>query len=163
MTESATNNPLRGEAMSPTSDNGTPVRSPRKGARVGPVSELSVFLKVKPGREQLIRETFNMTPAQRAASEKAILSVGSLHQARYVLFDNGSRLLIATTFDGDWDVYIDDFARSYILDAWDAFLIHCEGYPDEGKASLSVDEIKKFLTANQVTAVDFYMAYPGLR
>ena len=117
--------------------NGTPVRSPRKGARVGPVSELSVFLKVKPGREQIIREVFHMTPAERAAMEKAIFDVGSLHQARYVLFDNGTRLLIATTFDGDWDVYIDDFAASYILDAWDTFLIHCEGYPDEGKASLT--------------------------
>ena len=30
----------------------TAKRSPRKGARIGPVSELSVFLKVKPGREQ---------------------------------------------------------------------------------------------------------------
>ncbi len=94
--------------------------------------------------------------------EKAIHDVGSLHQARYVLFDNGTRLLIATTFDGDWDVYIDDFAASYILDAWDKFLIHCEGYPDEGKASLTVDEIKEFLTANQVTAADFYMTYPGV-
>jgi hypothetical protein len=36
--------------MSPTSDDGNAVRSPRKGARVGPVSELSVFCKVKPGR-----------------------------------------------------------------------------------------------------------------
>jgi hypothetical protein len=142
--------------------NGTPVRSPRKGARIGPVSELSVFLKVKPGREQLIREVFHMTPAQRATAEKAIFDVGSLHQARYVLFDNGSRLLIATTFDGDWDVYIDDFAASYILDAWDEFLIHCEGYPDEGKASLTVEEIKEFLTANQVTASDFYITYPGV-
>ena len=94
--------------------------------------------------------------------EKAIHDVGTLHQARYVLFDNGTRLLVATTFDGDWDVYIDDFAASYILDAWDRFLIHCEGYPDEGKASLTVDEIKEFLTANQVTAADFYVDYPGV-
>ena len=111
---------------------GTPVRSPRKGVRIGPVSELSVFLNVKAGREQLIREVFHMTPAQRATAEKAIFDVGSLHQARYVLFDNGSRLLIATTFDGDWDVYIDDFAASYILDAWDTFLIHCE-VPGRGR------------------------------
>jgi hypothetical protein len=142
--------------------NGTSVPSPRKGARVRPVSELSVFLKVKPGREQLIRETFNPAPAQRAAMEKAINDVGTLHQARYVLFDNGTRLLVATTFDGDWDVYIDDFAASYILDAWDRFLIHCEGYPDEGKASLTIEEIKEFLTANQVTAADFYMQYAGV-
>jgi hypothetical protein len=148
--------------MSPTSDDGNTVRSPRKGARVGPVSELSVFLKVKPGREQAIREVFNMPADQKAELEKAIADVGTLHQARYVLFDNGTRLLVATTFDGDWDVYIDDFAASYVLDAWDKFLIHCEGYPDEGKASLSVDEIKEFLTANQVTASDFSMTYPGV-
>src|SRR5215218_8633480 len=148
--------------MSPTSDDGHTVRSPRKGARVGPVSELSVFLKVKPGREQDIREVFHMPPARRAELEKAILHVGTLHQARYVLFDNGTRLLVATTFDGDWDVYIDDFAASYILDAWDEFLIHCEGYPDEGKASLTVEEIKEFLTANQVTASDLFITYPGV-
>ena len=147
--------------MCPASNNGTSVRSPRKGFRVGPVSELSVFLKVKPGREQVIREVFNMPPAQRAELEKAIADVGTLHQARYVLFDNGTRLLVATTFDGDWDVYIDDFAASYILDAWDRFLIHCEEYPDEGKASLSLDEVKEFLTANQVTASDLFITYAG--
>ena len=147
--------------MSTTSDDGRTVRSPRKGAQDGPVSELSVFLKVKPGREQVIRDVF-MHPAESAELAKAIADVGTLHQARYVLFDNGTRLLIATTFDGDWDVYIDDFAASYVLDAWDKFLIHCEGYPDEGKASLSLDEIKEFLTANQVTASDFGMTYPGV-
>ena len=148
--------------MSPTSDDGHTGRSPRKGARVGPVSELSVFLKVKPGREQRIREVLTLTPAQRAESAKTIAAVGTLHQSRSVLFDNDTRLLIATTFDGDWDVYIDDFAAGYILDAWDKFLIHCEGYPDEGKASLSLDEVKEFLTANQVTASDFMMTYAGV-
>lgn len=146
----------------PSDMNGTPVPLPRKGAHHGPVSELSVFLKVKPGHEQLIREAFDPTPEERAFMTKAIHAVGSLHQARYVLFDNGTRLLIATTFDGDWDVYIGDFARTYILDAWDKFLIHCEGYPDEGKAVLTVEQIKDFLTEKQVTAVDFMMVYPGV-
>jgi hypothetical protein len=148
--------------MSTTSDDGRAVRSPRKGAQDGPVSELSVFLTVKPGREQAIREVFNMPSAERDVLVKAITGVGTLHSARYVLFDNGTRLLVATTFDGDWDVYIEDFAASYVLDAWDKFLIHCEGYPDEGKASLSLHEIKEFLTANQVTASDFMMTYPGV-
>jgi hypothetical protein len=141
-----------------------PVRSPRKGYRIPPVSELSAFLRVKPGREQLIREVFNQPPEEKATVEAAVKDVGSLHSARYVLFDDGTRLLIATTFDGDWDVYIDDFAASIILDAWDLFLIHCEGYPDEGKdaAQLTVDDIKEFLTACQVTAADFYMDYPGV-
>jgi hypothetical protein len=148
--------------VSQMSENGKSAGSPRKGARVGPVSELSVFLKVKPGREQVIREVFGLPADQRAALENAIADVGTLHEARYVLFDDGTRLLVGTTFDGDWDVYIDDFAASYVLDAWDKFLIHCEGYPDEGKASLSLDEIKEFLSANQVTASDFTMTYPGV-
>jgi hypothetical protein len=146
-------------AQAAKSASGEPVRSPRKGARIPPVSELSAFLKVKPGREQAIREVFNK---DQATVEKAVHDVGTLHQARYVLFDDGTRLLLATTFDGDWDVYIDDFAASIILDAWDEFLIHCEGYPDEGKATLTVDDIKEFLTANQVTAAGFYVDYPGV-
>lgn len=138
-------------------------RSPRKGARIGPVSELSVFLKVKPGHEQLIREAFDLTPEQKATNQKAIEGLGTLHNARYVLFDNDRRLIIATTFDGDWDVYIGDFAAAGVLDTWNAFLIHCEGYPDEGwRASLTVDEFMEFLTANQVTAADFLLVTPGV-
>jgi hypothetical protein len=140
----------------------TAKRPPRKGKRIDPVSELSCFLTVKPGREQLIREAIDAPPDQQEKLINAVKDVGTLHNARYVLFDNDRRLIIATTFDGDWDVYIDDFAASYVLDAWDKFLIHCEGYPDEGKASLTVDQIKEFLTAYQVTAANFYIDYPGV-
>ena len=141
----------------------TAKRSPRKGARIGPVSELSVFLRVKPGREQLIREALNPPPELQAEMDKALKDVGTLQNARYVLFDDGTRLLIATTFDGDWDVYIGDFAAAGVIDAWDTFLIHCEGYPDEGwRASLTVDEFMEFLTANQVTAADFLLVTPGV-
>ena len=107
--------------------------SPRKGKRIGPVSELSVFCKVKPGRGQVVRDTLDAPVEEQQPLINAVKDVGTLHNARYVLFDDDTRLLIATTFDGDWDVYIDDFAASYVLDAWDKFLRHCEGYPDEGK------------------------------
>ena len=150
--------------MSTTIDDGNPVRSPRKGKRIDPVGELSCFLTVKPGRGQLIRDQLAAPVEKVQPLIDAVKAVGTLHQARYVLFDNDTRLLIATTFDGDWDVYIDDFAASYVLDAWDKFLRHCEGYPDEGKdeAGLSVEEVKEFLTAYQVTAANFYVDYPGV-
>ena len=58
--------------MSPTSHNGNTVRSPRKGARVGPVSESSVFLKVKPASEEVIREALNLNnAADRAEGQRA--------------------------------------------------------------------------------------------
>ena len=126
------------------------VASPRKGRKTGVVNELSVFLKVKPGHEKQIREVFagdDANPNRPERAQRLLDSVGTLHEARQVLFDNDTRLLIATSFDGDWDVYIDDFAASYVLDAWDKFLIHCEGYPDEGKASLTVDEIKELVVS----------------
>ncbi len=140
----------------------TAKRSPRKGKRIDPVSELSVFCKVKPGRGQAVRDELDLPAEEQQPLINAIKDVGTLHNARYVLFDDDTRLLVATTFDGDWDVYIDDFAASYVLDAWDKFLIHTEGYPDEGKATMTVEEVKDFLHANQVTAANFYMDYPGV-
>jgi hypothetical protein len=53
--------------------------------------------------------------------------VGTLHTMRFVFFDNDTRLLFATAFDGDWDTYIDDFVAKIpdyldIIDsAWDGW------------------------------------------
>ena len=34
----------------------------------------------------------------------------TIHEARFVLFDDDTRLLFATSFDGPWDAYMEDFA-----------------------------------------------------
>ncbi len=139
-----------------------PVSSPRKGAQDGVRNELSVFLKVKPGHEKQIRAVLTDVSGEKTAKARAAaVDVGTLHEARQVLFDNDTRLMIATSFDGDWDVYIDDFARTAILRLWDEFLVHCEGYPDRGAPALSHAEIKEFLTANQVTAAAYVGRYPA--
>src|SRR5260370_41846856 len=96
----------------------TSVASPRKGRTAGIVNELSVFLKVKPGHEPQVREVFagDDAIADRPAQVTRMLdSVGTLHEARMVLFDNDTRLLITTRFDGDWDVYIYDFTMTLVL------------------------------------------------
>jgi hypothetical protein len=152
--------------MTTQSDLRNPVASPRKGRNAGVVNELSVFLKVKPGHEKQIREVFASDDADAdrpAKATKLLNSVGTVHEARIVLFDNDTRLLIATSFDGDWDVYIDDFARTLVLRDWERFLVHCEGYPDAaGMASLSLFQQKELLTANQVTAARYDRAYPDV-
>src|SRR3989442_15829507 len=152
--------------MTTQSDAKKPVASPRKGAKTGVVSELSVFLKVKPGHEKQIREVFTRRAATsdwHVQATRVLASVGTVHEARQVLFDDDTRLLLATSFDGDWDVYIDDFARTMVLQMWENFLIHCEGYPDTaGVASLSLDEQKEFLTAHQVTAAGYDRVYPDV-
>ena len=90
--------------MTTQSDPKNPVASPRKGAKTGVVSELSVFLKVKPGHEKQIREVFTRRAATsdwHVQATRVLVSVGTVHEARQVLFDNDTRLLIATSFDGD--------------------------------------------------------------
>ena len=135
--------------------------SPRKGAVDGVRNELSVFLKVKPGHEKQIREVLsNLSGEAAGLAREAVVKVGTLHDARQVLFDNDTRLMIGTSFDGSWDVYIEDFARTSILDLWAKFLIHCEGYPDQGALPLSLFETKEFLTAHQVTAAAYIGRYP---
>ena len=147
--------------MNTQTESKPPISIPRKGARDGVRTELSVFLKVKPGREKQIRAVLsNLSGEAESLAREAVVKVGTLHDARQVLFDNDTRLMIGTSFDGNWDIYIDDFARTSILDLWDKFLIHCEGYPDRGAAPLSLPEIKEFLTSHQVTAAAYIGRYP---
>jgi len=152
------------ETMTTETDPPPAAASPRKGRKSGVVSELSVFLKVKPGREKQVREVFDADaddPDRPAKATMLLNSVGTVHEARTVLFDDDTRLLIATSFDGDWDVYIEDFARTLVLREWERFLIHCEGYPDaDGVAAMSLHDKKEFLTANQVTAARYDRGYP---
>ena len=79
-----------------------------KGIVSGVVSELATFWTVKPGHEEGLR----------AGIQKFLERVGSLppdtnmktglRDVRFLIFDNGTRLLFATTFETDWDPYIDD-------------------------------------------------------
>jgi hypothetical protein len=43
-------------------------------------------------------------------TQEAVNQIGTLHEARFVFLDGGTRLMFASSFDGPWDVYIDDFA-----------------------------------------------------
>src|SRR3954467_10921219 len=119
--------------MATQTDARNQVASARKGRMGGIVNELSVFLKLKPCREQQVREVFAGDDADSGRpvhAQKLLDSVGTLHEARMVLFRHGARRRIRPSVDGDWGGYIDDFARTVVLQDWERLLIHCEGYPD---------------------------------
>lgn len=86
---------------------------PLQGLKSGKVTELSMFLKVKPGHEEAIRQAiydFLADPKRDVSlpqAEKAAIQVG-IHEMRLTLFDNDTRLAWWTSFDSDWDSYIDD-------------------------------------------------------
>jgi hypothetical protein len=86
------------------------------------------------------------------------VAIATIHEARFVLFDDDTRLLFATSFDGSWDAYIDDFFNSGpTLDLFDVVFQHVEGY--EGLPDASA--VKAFVLGAQVTAAAYARNYGG--
>jgi len=71
------------------------------------------FFKVIPGRAEVIREACKAADRdpRRLASFK---NIGTLTEARWVLFDNDTRLAFSTVYEGDWDAYIEAFMPEVI-------------------------------------------------
>jgi hypothetical protein len=129
----------------------------RPGVRVGTASEFSLFFRVLPGHAEALREALTDlqdAPGYRDGDYEMPIAV--IHEARFVLFDDDTRLLFATSFDGSWDAYMEDFA-SNPLQLFDAIFRHVEGYgglPDLGA-------VKNFILSAQVTAAAYARNYPG--
>src|ERR1700688_962661 len=85
----------------------------RKSKSHGLANELSCFFKIKPGREEYMRracEEADMDPLRLSTLER----VGTLSEARLVIFDDGTRFGFFTEFEGNWDRYIEDFVPGVI-------------------------------------------------
>jgi len=144
----------REEAM-PASETGTA----RPGVSVGPTSEFSLFFHVTPGHGDALREALRSLqthPGYRPGDYN--MAIATIHEARFVLFDEDTRLLFATSFDGTWDAYMEDFFTSGpTLELFDAVFQHVEGY--EGLPDVAA--VKAFVLSAQVTAAAFARNYGG--
>ena len=75
----------------------------------GNQGEFTLLAPLKPGRAEKAREIARGAEEKFTEISDAIYSIGTLHDIRIALFDNDTRLLFVTKYDGDWDQYIDDF------------------------------------------------------
>ena len=75
---------------------------------------------------------------------------------RYVFLENDTKLLFATTYDGEWDPYIDDFA-TIIPDDLDVVFSNCEGWPGVRNPA-----VKDFIVKHQITAHAWYVGNPNV-
>jgi hypothetical protein len=133
------------------------VANRRPGIRVGSASEFSLFFHVTPGHADALREALaalQNTPGYRPGDYD--MAVANIHEARFVLFDDDTRLLFATSFDGSWDAYMEDFAGGPVQ-LFDAIFRHTEGY--SGLPDLAA--VKDFILGAQVTAAAYARNYPG--
>ena len=142
------------ELKSQASDLPPPVESAgRVGARLGKVSELTIIVPLVPGGAKRLRGFLGLL---RGNLSQGASKVGTLHNMRFVFFDNDTRLLFATAFDGDWDTYIDDFVAK-IPDYLDIIDSAWEGWP-----GIRSPGAKDYLIKHQITAEGWYVAHPDL-
>ena len=131
----------------------------RPGVTAGPATEFSLFFRVKDGEADELRQALKdlqSHPGYRPGEYN--MAIATIHEARFVLFDDDTRLLFATSFDGPWDAYMDDFFTSGpTLELFDAVFSHVEGY--EGLPNL--EAVQEFVQGAQVTAAAYARNYGG--
>jgi hypothetical protein len=123
----------------------------RTGLRRGKVSELTIVFPIAPGGAKRLRAVLD-----GGVNVDAPDRVGTVHDMRYVFLDNDTRILFATTYDGDWDPYVDDFA-THIPDELDVVFCNCEGWP-----GVRSPAVKDYIAKYQVTARAWYVSSPNL-
>jgi hypothetical protein len=124
----------------------------RVGSRLGKISELTIIVPLAPGGAKRLRAFLQLLGGNLAGADK----VGSVHDMRFVFLDNDTRMLFATTFDGDWDAYIDDFIAK-IPDYLDIIDSAWEGWP-----GIRHPGAKDYLVKHQITAEGWYVGNPNL-
>src|SRR5258708_21932191 len=112
---------------------------------------MTLIMPMKPGGAGRLRAKL-ADPRAYGAAER----VGTVHDMRYVLIDDDTKLLFCTAYDGDWDAYINDFA-TMVPEMLDFVFEEVDGWPglrDYPKQTAD------FVAAHQVTADGWYCAYP---
>src|SRR5215207_6562527 len=146
--------------MATTTDTMKSTETERPGLHDGVAGEFLVMAKIKPGQADALRKTIAgimndfMTGT---AGREALKDIGTLHDARHAIFDNDTRFLFASVFDGSWDTYIDDFATTAIADVFSEVFQFSEGFP-----GITAPNVKDWFVAHQVPAMSFLSAYPEL-
>ena len=129
------------------------------GSSVGSTSEFSLFFRVKPGEGEGLRAALRdlqETPGYRPGDYG--MAIATIHEARFVLFDDDTRLAFITSFDGPWDAYMEDFFTSGpTLALFDVIFRHVEGY--EGLPDSAA--VRAFVLGAQVTAAAYARNYGG--
>ena len=131
----------------------------RPGVSVGPTSEFSLFFRVKPGHGDALREALRALQTHRATGPGSTTWRSRRSTRPGSCCSTTTRgLLFATSFDGPWDAYMEDFFTSGpTLQLFDVIFRHVEGY--DGLPDLAA--VKAFVLGAQVTAAAYARNYGG--
>jgi hypothetical protein len=129
-----------------------------KGIRDGVVSELTAYFGVKPGCADELREACaRFADSLRAVPEADVQRIG-LRDSRHVIFDDGARLLWTTTFETDWDPYLDDAMLLFGVDnflGWMRYVQEAGELTDWLNSAGGADALRAPVEERQKTVAQF--------
>ncbi|HEU4624509.1 MAG TPA: hypothetical protein VFS52_07100 [Steroidobacteraceae bacterium] len=119
----------------------------------------SVVGKVKPGREQAMREYGKQIEAA-VRETPDVLAPLKLHFLRWVLFDVGSGLhfMYQGIFDTDFDKYIEDAIALFAATGITTVFTNLEGWPEDWKTNTPA--VIEFFREHQCPSFLEYGEYP---
>jgi hypothetical protein len=128
---------------------------PRTPANYG----FTIIAKVKPGREQAIRD-YGKNIEEAVKGDPTVLAPLRLHYLRWVLFDvgNGLHFMYQGIFDTDFDKYLEDAVALFLKTGITTVFVNLEGWPDDWKTNLPA--VIKFFRDNQRPSFLEYGEYP---
>jgi hypothetical protein len=138
---------------------------PQRG-RYGPIYPqtpacygFSIIAKVKPGREQAIRD-YGKTIEAAVKGDPFVLKPLRLHYLRWVLFDVGSGLHFQYQgiFDTDFDKYLEDAVALFIKTGITTVFVNLEGWPEDWRTNLPA--VITFFREHQCPSFLEYGEYP---
>jgi hypothetical protein len=83
-------------------------RVKRKGAKSGFSTEYTGFFNIKPGRAKQLTDGILAALTSRGPDVRVSYAAIGVYDAKYVLFDNDTRMLLHISFNNDFDTYFDD-------------------------------------------------------
>jgi hypothetical protein len=122
-------------------------------------NQLTVVTVVDPSSVDRVRAVMAAIDsyAKRLAPPGSLIGISTIHFVRWLVIDQGRRLMLVSDYDGSWESYIDEFAEM-ILSGLDAIWETSFGSPAGGAGD--VPAFKRFLRSHQVPSDVFFSAYP---
>jgi len=119
----------------------------------------TVIAKVKPGREEAIRE-YGKVIEEAVKGSPSVLAPLKLHYLRWVLFDVGSGLhfMYQGIFDTDFDKYVEDAIALFNSTGITTVFVNLEGWPEDWRTN--VDAVTRFFREHQRPSFLEYGEYP---
>src|SRR5262249_26582502 len=74
-------------------------------------NQMTVIVRIKPSMWSRVLLRLVLWAGSRVGqnSNGALSGISTIHFARWVIIDNGTKLLFESNYDGSWERYIDDF------------------------------------------------------